>query len=124
LITRALGGVEDGSGVGSTAALVLFARAAGTGGVASGVGARSGISFRKLLIELEIVEFSDLVIVAGIDILDDLEALEAFHFAQIGAGWPRGSTPSTDSLSSFSSFWHRCMFQAAVTRRWKVRAWR
>ncbi len=36
------------------------------------------ISFRNALIELEIVELSDLVAVAEIDILDDLEA---FHFA-------------------------------------------
>jgi len=39
---------------------------------------RRPISFRKAFIQLEIVELSDLVLVAGIDILDDLEA---FHFA-------------------------------------------
>ena len=39
------------------------------------------ISFRKPLMELDIVERAGGIVVAEIDVLDDLEALEAFQFA-------------------------------------------
>ena len=65
--------------------LVLLAQDLSQFGVVGGAIVNSWprlpISFRNALIQLEIVELSDLVAVAEIDILDDLEALEAFHFA-------------------------------------------
>ena len=46
---------------------------------------RKGSSFRKPLIQLEIVERADRIFVAEVDILGELEALEALEFAEVGA---------------------------------------
>ena len=112
---QSLGGRSGGRGdrglVEAAAALVLFAGAAGAGLVAADFLAANGdlfhtllirrrlrvlrglrgglgpgaISFRKPLIQLEIVERADRILVAEVDVLGDLEALEALEFAQVGA---------------------------------------
>ena len=46
---------------------------------------RGTISFRNALIQLEIVEGADGVLLAEMDILEELEALETFEFAEVGA---------------------------------------
>ena len=46
---------------------------------------RGTISFRNALIQLEIVKRADGVLLAEMDILEELEALETFEFAEVGA---------------------------------------
>jgi len=92
-----------------------------------------GNSFRTLLIQLDIVERADRIPVAELEVLGELEALEAFEFAEVGAagsleaeaaaleedglflGAGRtegGPAPPMLAMTWFSSFRQRCMFQA------------